>query len=63
LAIALPIGLGAAGFAWLLPAAVVYMVIAVCIRLVGRWRLRRQVDKAREEIRVAAALQRVEQES
>jgi hypothetical protein len=56
MAIALPVGLGAAGFVLLLPSGVVYMTIAVCTRLVWRWRLRRQVDKAFAEIRVATAV-------
>jgi len=57
LAIALPICVGAAGFALLLPAGVIHMTIAVCLRLAWRWRLRRKVDKALEEIRVAATAQ------
>ena len=56
-AIALPICAGAAGFVLLLPAGVVSMTITVCIRLAWRWRLRRKVDKALEEIRVAITAQ------
>jgi len=57
IAIALPIGLRAAGFVLLLPAGVFYLVSAICARIVWRWRLRRRVDKAIDEIRVATALQ------
>jgi len=58
LAIALPIGLGWGGFVLLLPSGVVYLMFAVCSRLVWQWRLRRLVDKAIEQIRVSSALQR-----
>lgn len=63
LAIALPICAGAAGFVFLLPVGVVYVTITVCMRLVWRWWLRRQVDKALEEIRVATALQRLSEKA
>jgi hypothetical protein len=63
LAIALPVWFGAAGFVLLLPSGVVYVTIAVCIRLAWRWWLRCRVDKALEEIRAATALQRLQRES
>src|SRR5262249_55930242 len=59
LAIASPIGAGAAGVVLLLPAGVVYMTIAICIRLALRWRLRRNVDEVRCLRRVVAAEFRV----
>jgi hypothetical protein len=55
-AIALPIGVGTAGFVLLLPFGVVYLTVTVCTRFGWRWRLRHQVDKAIERIRLAAAL-------
>jgi hypothetical protein len=58
LAIALPVGLRAAGFVLLLPSAVVYLAFAVCTRLMSRWRLRWQVDKAIEQVQVATATNR-----
>ena len=58
LAIALPVGLRAPGFVLLLPSAVVYLVLAICGRLTLRWRLRRQVDKAIEQVQVATATNR-----
>ena len=54
-AIALPIGLGAAGFLLLLPAGVVYMTLAICTRLLLRWHLRRRVDKVLAQIQAATA--------
>jgi hypothetical protein len=48
--------LGAGGFVLLLPSGVVYTTIAVCMRLVCRWRLRRRVDKTIEQIHAATAL-------
>ena len=58
LAIALFVGLRAAGFVLLLPSAVVYLALAICARLMLRWRLRRQVDKAIEQVQVATATNR-----
>jgi hypothetical protein len=58
LAVALPVGLRAAGFVLLLPSAVVYLALAVCARLMLRWRLRRQVDKAIEQVQVTTATNR-----
>jgi hypothetical protein len=58
LAIALPVVLRAAGFVLLLPSAVGYLALAICARLVWRWRLRRQVDKAIEQVQVATATNR-----
>ena len=58
LAIALPVGLRAAGFVLLLPSAFIYLALAVCLRLISRWRLRRQVDKAIEQVRVGTAMNR-----
>jgi chromate transport protein ChrA len=49
LAIALPIGVGAGGLVLLLPSCVVFLTIAVFIRLVSR----RHVDKALEDVRMA----------
>jgi hypothetical protein len=50
-ALILPGALGAAGLALLLPAAVLYLVVAACGRFVWRWPLGRRVDEALAEVR------------
>lgn len=57
-AIALPISLGVAGFVLLLPSGVVYLTLAVFTRVLWRWHLRGQVDKAIDQICAANALPR-----
>jgi hypothetical protein len=57
LAVALPIGLGAGGVALLVPAGVGYLILAICSRLLWRQRLRRQVDRAIDQIHAATTPQ------
>ena len=57
LTVGLPIGLGAIGLALLLPIASIYLMLAVCIRVVWRWRLRRKVDKTIAEVQRSSELQ------
>jgi hypothetical protein len=44
LTVGLPVWLGDVGFALWPPAAAVYVLVAVCVRALLRWRLQRQVD-------------------
>lgn len=57
LAVGLLIGLGATGLALLLPIASIYLMLAVFIRVVWRWRLRRNVDRTIAETRRSSELQ------